>query len=236
MRIFFKKSTHYPAPLFYFMKHIILYAIAEAEFIFKQNIIENISRSPFYKLLYAANNGHELINSLRKHPLDIILVDLFMPVLSGIEAIKFIRLIDKNIPIICYAHTYQPDIAAMLKPLNTIVYCEKKVDIILSKLDIFFKTGLLNDKEYEEEWIKKTSENEISLFKNTSTNQFNLVELRLMKLTYEGFTNKEIAQNLNLSTRTIDTYVKRLTEKLGLRSKIDLIRYAVENGIYNTSL
>ena len=218
------------------MKHSILYAIAEADFIFKQNIIENISRSPFYKMLYTANNGHELINSLRKHPLDIILVDLFMPILSGIEAIKFIRLIDKNIPIICYAHTYQPDIAAMLVPLNPIVYCEKKVEIILNKLDIFLKTGLPDDKEYEKEWIKKTSENEISLIKNTSINQFNLVELRLMKLTYEGFTNKEIARTLNLSTRTIDTYMNRLTEKLGLRSKIDLIRYAVENGIYNTSL
>ena len=57
-----------------------------------------------------------------------------------------------------------------------------------------------------------------------------------MKLTYEGFTNKEMANSMNLSTRTVDTYVNRLTEKLGLRSKLDLIRYAVENGIYNTTL
>ncbi len=218
------------------MKSINYYAIAEADFIFRSTITENISRRPFYKLLYTACNGHELINAVRKHPLDFILVDIFMPVLSGLEAIKFIRLIDKNLPVICYTHTYQSDIAALLAQFNLITYCEKNVDVILNKVDIFLKGGSMDNTLYEQIWSKQSIKNEnLFLLKETSF-KFTLMELRLMKLTYEGFTNKEMANSMNLSTRTVDTYVNRLTEKLGLRSKLDLIRYAVENGIYNTTL
>ena len=41
---------------------------------------------------------------------------------------------------------------------------------------------------------------------------------------------------MNLSPRTVDTYIKRLTEKLGLKSKLDLVRFCVETGFYNTSM
>ena len=61
-------------------------------------------------------------------------------------------------------------------------------------------------------------------------------EIQLMRFCYEGFSNKEIAEKLNLSTGTIDTYINRLTEKLGLKTKLHLIRFCVENGYYNSSL
>lgn len=60
-----------------------------------------------------------------------------------------------------------------------------------------------------------------------------VVELQIMKLSYQGLSNKEIAQELHLSLRTIDTYIARLLKKLNLRNKIDLVRFCVEQGFYN---
>jgi DNA-binding NarL/FixJ family response regulator len=60
-------------------------------------------------------------------------------------------------------------------------------------------------------------------------------EIQLMKFCYEGFSNKEIGEKLNLSTRTIDTYINRLTENW-IKTKLHLIRFCVENGYYNSSM
>lgn len=218
------------------MKSTIYYAVAEADFIFRQSITDSISRSPFYKLVHAAGNGHELINSMRKHPLDIVLIDLFMPVLSGIEAIKLIRMVNSDLPAICYTHTYQADIAAILAPIKNVFYCEKKMDVVLGKMDVFFRSGSIDNKEYERQWAAESAKKIHALVSDNRPTLFNITELRLMKFTYDGLTNKEMAAEMNLSNRTVDTYMNRLTEKLGLRSKTDLIRYAVQNGIYNTSL
>ena len=66
--------------------------------------------------------------------------------------------------------------------------------------------------------------------------ELSVTEIQIIKLCYEGFSNKEIGDRINLSGRTVDTYINRLTERLELKSKIDLIRYCVEHGYYNTSI
>ncbi len=66
--------------------------------------------------------------------------------------------------------------------------------------------------------------------------ELSVTEIQIIKLCYEGYSNKEIAEMLCLSNRTVDTYINRLTEKLGLKSKIDLVRFCVENGYYNSSI
>ena len=47
--------------------------------------------NPFYMLLNDCNNGHELVNRIYRRQEDVFIIELFMPVLSGIEAIKYIR-------------------------------------------------------------------------------------------------------------------------------------------------
>ena len=66
--------------------------------------------------------------------------------------------------------------------------------------------------------------------------ELTVTEIQIIKLCYEGYSNKEIGDRINLSARTIDTYINRLTEKLGLKSKLDLARFCVENGYYNSSI
>ncbi|QEL17615.1 response regulator [Limnoglobus roseus] len=55
-------------------------------------------------------------------------------------------------------------------------------------------------------------------------------EQEVLKLIAEGFSNKEIASNLNLSVKTVETYKTRSLEKLGLRTRVDVVRYALRRG------
>ena len=53
----------------------------------------------------------------------------------------------------------------------------------------------------------------------------------MLKLLAQGYTNKEVGTQLSLSVKTIETHRARLADKLGLRSRADLTRYALEMGL-----
>ena len=55
-------------------------------------------------------------------------------------------------------------------------------------------------------------------------------EEEVIRFIAEGFSNKEIAARLSLSVKTVETYKTRSLEKLGLRSRADIVRYAVQQG------
>jgi two-component system response regulator NreC len=56
-------------------------------------------------------------------------------------------------------------------------------------------------------------------------------EREVLKLTAEGFTNREIAENLVISPKTVDTYRQRIMEKLNLHHRSELVRYALKTGL-----
>ncbi len=193
--------------------------------------------NPFYMLLNDCNNGHELVNRIYRRQEDVFIIELFMPVLSGIEAIKYIRKSNSETPIITYSGTYQEDMAEILSKIPNTFYCQKKSSVIKDIVK-----GQIASNTFDYEAYSKESEQqplavqEYMDRQKKSQGELSSTEIQLMKFCYEGFSNKEIGEKLNLSTRTIDTYINRLTEKLGLKTKLHLIRFCVENGYYNSSM
>jgi two-component system, NarL family, response regulator NreC len=57
-------------------------------------------------------------------------------------------------------------------------------------------------------------------------------EREVLDLVAQGFTNQQMADRLGLSVKTVETYRSRLVEKLGLRSRADLVRYAMDSGLF----
>lgn len=208
-------------------------SIADADSYFKEIIIKSLE-SPFLSIVKNCNNGYELINQLHKRVENIFIIDLFMPIMSGIEAIKYIRKLGNQTPIITYSSIFQEDISDLLHNYPNIFYCEKKVAVVL---DIFKNCILHPTKKYEDyfqHWKKQPLQVMEYIQKQKNENYTpTVVELQIMKLSYQGLSNKEIAQELHLSLRTIDTYIARLLKKLNLRNKIDLVRFCVEQGFYN---
>nr|WP_283950694.1 response regulator transcription factor [Chryseobacterium sp. pc1-10] len=193
--------------------------------------------NPFYMLLNDCNNGHELVNRIYRRQEDVFIIELFMPVLSGIEAIKYIRKNNAETPIVTYSSTYQEDMAEILSKIPNVYYCEKKSTLIKDLIKGRIASDGFDYEKYSKEWEQQplAVQNYMERQKK-GQEELSPTEIQLMKFCYEGYSNKEIAEKLNLSTRTIDTYINRLTEKLGLKTKLHLIRFCVENGYYNSSM
>ncbi len=217
--------------------NIVRFSIAESDFYFKQFLIKMLEENPFYSIVNDCNNGNELINRLYRKQEDLFILNLFMPILSGLEAIKFIRQTNANVPILTYSSTYQEDMAVLLEEIPNVYYCQKNSIIIK---DILRSSILSESSEYEEykkEWASQSQSVEDYMKRQKREQQeLSVTEIQIIKLCYEGYSNKEIGERINLSARTIDTYITRLTEKLGLKSKLDLVRFCVEKGYYNSSI
>ncbi|MCF2220032.1 LuxR C-terminal-related transcriptional regulator [Chryseobacterium sp. PS-8] len=219
------------------LTNTVRFSIADSDFYFKKIMIKTLTENPFYMLLNDCNNGHELISRNYRRQEDVFIVELFMPVLSGLEAIKYIRKNDSETPVITYSGTYQEDMAEILSKIPNTFYCEKKSTIIKE----IIKGKITSDSFDYEAYTKHWEQQPLAVMdymnrQKKSQEELSPTEIQLMKFCYEGFSNKEIGEKLNLSTRTIDTYINRLTEKLGLKTKLHLIRFCVENGYYNSSM
>lgn len=217
--------------------NLIRFSIAESDFYFKQFLIKMLLENPFYSIVNDCNNGNELINRIYRKQEDIFILNLFMPILSGIEAIKFIRQTNETIPILTYSATYQEDMAKSLSDIPNVFYCQKSSIIIKDIL----KNCILEDinpyDNYKKEWEAQSQSVQNYMDRQRREQEdLTVTEIQIIKLAYEGYSNKEIGERINLSTRTIDTYIIRLTEKLGLKSKLDLVRFCVEKGYYNSSI
>ncbi|MET3536015.1 response regulator transcription factor [Chryseobacterium limigenitum] len=200
-------------------------------------MIKTLMENPFYMLLNDCNNGHELVNRIYRRQEDVFIIELFMPVLSGIEAIKYIRKSNSETPIITYSGTYQEDMAEILSKIPNTFYCQKKSSVIKDIVKGQIASNTFDYEAYSREWEQQPlAVQEYMDRQKKSQGELSSTEIQLMKFCYEGFSNKEIGEKLNLSTRTIDTYINRLTEKLGLKTKLHLIRFCVENGYYNSSM
>lgn len=214
----------------------VRFSIADSDYYFKKIVIKTLLENPFYRLLNDCNNGHELINRIYRRQEDVYIIDLFMPIVSGIEAIKFIRKNDQETPIITYSGTYQEDMAQILANIPNIFYCQKNSLIIKDLIKGLIIANSFDYTAYSEVWKQQPlAVQEYMNRQKQSQEELNSTEIQLMKFCYEGLSNKEIGEQLKLSTRTIDTYINRLTEKLGLKTKMHLIRFCVENGYYNSS-
>jgi DNA-binding NarL/FixJ family response regulator len=154
----------------------------------------------------------------------IALVDIYMPITNGIETIAFGK---KYAPLVKYigvSSFYSDDISKSLKMTGAVGYCSKKIEDIL----ICVKE-ILNNNNYFTEF------NDLPFKKdeyNDSLNQLDASEISLIIEIAKGLTSKEIANKFNLSHRTIEGRRSRIIQKLGLKNEIELVVWALRNGLY----
>ncbi|QIA08166.1 response regulator transcription factor [Draconibacterium halophilum] len=201
--------------------------IADDHQLFIDGIKSILANELDISIIAEASNGLELINLLDsgKHP-DIIITDIRMPVMDGISATKIISKNHPKIPILALTMFDQnADVYEMLEA-GAKGYITKEVDrkeltqaihAIVSGKNYFSKNLPVNYAA----WVKaKLTENIIELTRR---------EKEILQLIIKGRTTLEIAQELKLSKFTIDTHRKNIHKKVGTKSNMGLVNYALKN-------
>ena len=201
--------------------------------IFREGMRALLARMWELEIIGEAANGQHAIELARQLEPDIILMDLKMPVLNGLEATRIIKQHQPAIKIIALTaiRTYDHVEASLAAGANGYVLKDDSTVCLMNAID-----SILNGQVYLSPGVSGT---EHSSFPGNSSNSGTDVswseltnrEREIIKLIAEGYKNREIASCLSLSIKIVEQYRSSLMGKLNLRSVSAVTAYAIEHSL-----
>lgn len=207
--------------------------LVEDHTIVRQGLRSLLEQNSGMEVIGEAENGKEAVQKAENLKPDIVLMDVSMPLLNGIEATRQIK---KHWPeikvLILTMHTTEEYIFQILRA-GASGYIVKKAahqELItaihaVNRGDKFLSPSI--SKKVIEEYILKAGET----IEQDSFERLTAREREVLQLISEGESNREIAERLFLSVKTVETHKANVMEKLELRTNADLIKYALRKGI-----
>ncbi|KAF2326265.1 response regulator transcription factor [Flavobacterium daemonense] len=221
------------------MNAAIKIALVDDEVLFRKGIAFLLQREDNIEIIFEASNGEELLESLNKCEIkpDIIIMDLKMPLLNGVEATKIIRKAHPDIKIIALTSYDSKSFIANMIQIGAVAYLIKNTtpkDLILTINEVA-KKGF-----YYNESVLKTIQDTIVSSKNSKVNLetgfLSPREIEILQLICQQKTTTEIAEHLFLSPRTVEGHRNNLLLKTESRNIAGLVVYAIQNEIADLTL
>ena len=183
-----------------------------------------------------AENGREAIEILENEDIDLVLMDISMPVMNGIDATKYISQHFSEVRVMVLSmHDDESHIINMLKA-GAVGYIFKNTG--KTKLIEAIKTVSSGEsffaKEASQRIMEHFMQNRSQEKRNGSVRDIQRLterEKEVLKLIAEEYTNQEIADKLFLSPRTIDTHRRNLLQKLEVKNTAGLVKFAIKFGL-----
>jgi len=201
---------------------VIRILVAEDHVVARVGVTTIVNKQRDMRVVAEASNGREAVELYRAHLPDIALLDMRMPILSGIDATLAIRSQFPAARIIALtSYSGDADISRALKA-GVQAYLTKDLlqDELLTAIRVVHKGGT---------YVPRPLASVLSA--QGSRPDLTPRELQVLELIVRGLVNKQIAFSLNLSEFTVKNHVKRLLNKLGVQDRTQAATVAIERGI-----
>ncbi|MBI5870280.1 MAG: response regulator transcription factor [Actinobacteria bacterium] len=208
--------------------------LADDHAILRAGLVRLLSEEPDIEVVGEADNGREAVQKVQElHP-DIVLMDIGMPVMNGMEATKQIKKRDNDVKILVLTmHDNEEYLFQVLQAGASGYVLKKAADSdlvnaihVVSRGDCFLYPSAA--KMVVEDYLEKLKHGQ------EPTSSFDTLtdrEREILTLVAEGYTNREIAEALFISVKTVETHKANIMEKLNLHKRAELVRYAIKKGM-----
>jgi len=203
--------------------------------LFREGLRAILKDQAAFEVVGEARNGNEAIErSLALRP-DVVLMDIDMPDLSGLEATK--RIVTARLPgrILILSLYDDEDLIARCLDAGAAGYVLK--DGPTSELLFAIEAIHKGERYLSPRALSMVVERPRSVGEGTST-RFDLLTTRereVLKLLADGFSSKDLALKLSLSIKTVDAHKYNLMRKLGIHNRADLVKYAIRRKLVHVS-
>jgi DNA-binding NarL/FixJ family response regulator len=210
--------------------------LADDHVVVRSGIKRIIEDEPDLKVVAQVGDGLELISVLQQIPADIVILDITMPNLSGIEALKKIKQLFPHLKVLMLTMHKSQELIQLVIAAGTDGYLLKEdapqelISAIRSLRDGHTYISRLLFPLFEEHCIRSHRDG----YTAPEAESLTCREIEIVKLIAEGRSSKEIANILCLSYRTIQNHRTRIMRKLSIKKSIDLVRYAINRGFMST--
>ena len=196
--------------------------IVDDHALLRTGVANIINHEPDLQVVAEAANGVEAVDAFERHRPDVTLLDLRMPVMEGVEAVRRIRERDPHAKVIVLT-TYDTDedITRALKAgAKAYILKDIAADALIACIH-----DVLNGKTY------LAPAAAAKLAERVTKVQLTPRELATLRSMAQGRSNKEVASELGISERTVKTHLGHLFEKLGVTSRTEAVRVASHRGL-----
>ncbi|WP_341227687.1 response regulator transcription factor [uncultured Arcticibacterium sp.] len=216
------------------MKKKIKLAIVDDHLLFRHGMVQILSQIDDFEVVLEASNGQEFLEKLSEKEVDLILLDIQMPEMDGIQVTEYLRKQDEEEPkiIILSMHNEDQYILHLLE-IGANGYLLKdtepdEVELAIRKVNgqgIYF-TDFVSRVMLRKATLKKLPRSgKFFNYKKDLSER----ELEVLTLICQGQTTAEIADKVCLSPRTVEGHRTRIMEKLSVKNTASLVAFAVKN-------
>jgi len=204
--------------------------IADDHAIVRQGLKQVLSDSTSMKVVEEAENGSEVLDKISKNDFSVLVLDVSMPGENGIEILKKVKVMSPDLPVLMLSmySEEQYAIRALKAGANGYLTKDKAPDILVSAID-----KVANGRKYISNALAERLAD--GLYQNKSNKvQHELLsdrEYEVMCHIASGKTVSDIADEMNLSVKTISTYRARVLNKMKMKSNAELTHYTIKNNL-----
>lgn len=200
--------------------------IADDHELFVNGLCLLLADTPWVDVLDVAGDGRELLDILPRQVPDVVLMDINMPVMNGLDAIHYLRQDYPGVRVIILSTYNEGSLVEKAKRLGANGYLLKNS----SKQQLLEALRLVTTGASCFP-VKVQARKEVPVQEDSFLKRMNITprELDVMRLIREGHTNQQIADKLVLSIYTVETHRKNLMQKLGLKTPAALMKFILEN-------
>lgn len=183
-----------------------------------------------------AHDGNQAVEMAQEAKPDVVLLDITMPVSGGLRAIaEILRHNPETRVLLLTMHAELSYLRTALSAGAAGYVLKKSVDADLLSAIRTVQRGLRYiDSELASGLFQEVVGSETTANKKEGGGESKILserELQVLKLVAEGFSSREIASQIYVSTKTVETYRGRFAEKLGLKTRADVVQYALNVGL-----
>ncbi len=206
--------------------------IADDHKIIREGLKALLEKEEKFEVVAEAQNGLATVRLAQKLKPDIVIMDIGMPDMNGIEATREIVSANKNIKVVALSmHSDRRFVLQMLQAGASGYLLKESAfeELVMSLEAVASGQQYLSPKVTDvviKEYLHSTGKNEGTVFKMLSAR-----EREVLQLLAEGKSTKQIAAALNVSVKTVETHRQQVMEKLDIHSIAELTKYAIREGI-----
>jgi DNA-binding NarL/FixJ family response regulator len=210
--------------------------LADDHRIFLEGLVRLLQDHPAFEILGTAGNGRSALKQIRALRPDVVLIDISMPQLNGLETTRLIRQTSPNTKVVVLSMHESEEFLTRVLESGAIGYLLK--DSSAEELFLAVQEAYQGNSYLSPVLSRRLIDGYLQIKdREKATNpepQLTGREREILQLLVEGRSNQEAAKSLDLSLKTVETHRKKIMKKLNCHHFAELVKYAIRNGIIET--
>jgi two-component system response regulator DegU len=214
------------------MKKSIKLAVVDDQHLFRKGLISLIKEFEELDIVVEATNGNELVEKLKTKKPAVVLLDLEMPGMDGIETTEYLQRKYPEIKILILTMHNEEEIILHLieKGAHGFLLKDQPIETLVDAIYAVIENGYYFNDHISKVMVKglvRTNKIKPSFHEARLSDR----EIEVVKLICKEYTNKEIADKLFISVRTVDGHREKILQKTKAKNTAGIVMYAIKNNL-----